>query len=770
MILRRMVKIKSNFGKGLFSLLLMLLAHSLAAQWNFETKFFKIAIDNKGYITSMKNNLPGSASYQREFSPADKPSPLLCLYAFKKKVYYLPQSASYQAPDLQLTYTNGIIATVEIQVNVAGNSYIRFKLKSLSERKDIDDIQWGPVNTNITNILGDIIGVAKDTSDAVNYAIGMFAINDNTCAGPSYVDGDLPTMFLQIHSPHPSIPVPPPYKEGQRFPIGGTCDVCFYGGVKPYTKFKSGNAGELDEYGRVSFYYHSMDRRKKRTVLLKYQPFESPIWGASNDHIEVAPVPTEDCVGSTVAFYGAPEDMALKEVLEKVVLNEGMLHLTSSGNGSTVEKWMRDPARTLPAITVNSRTYDFNKIIDMVSKMGFSHVLLGAELLKVERSNGGSIPKYELNAGGKMTPIKEVSKLADARNVIIGDHTYTNRIHYGSSDIQPIPNEHLACLYERKLVKGICRTSAEIEVDNPLYFNELASWECDDTDMNFIKIGTEIIRYLGISKKPPYILQNISRGYLGTVAQPHPPGAAVCRLACTFGAGYNGLVPDLTLLKQYGEYYADMAINSGIKAFDCDGLEFLDDTGHGPYAYKTFFKAMQQKANAHNIPLIRSSASAFTDGSWLYQTVANYGSENNVFDTRNRTFRPQGIAMNNAGLGNYFPSSFSGVVDGIHENSTVQFFEDLEAMSVGVNASYGMTIIPSEVEKCKVKEAIFAAIKTWECARAANAFPREVLQKLRIPTRHWHLKGIDNDTWELYQVNADKSQILFKTLKRDPNY
>src|SRR6218665_955140 len=167
MILRRMVKIKSNFGKGLFSLLLMLLAHSLAAQWNFETKFFKIAIDNKGYITSMKN--------------------------------YLPQAASYQAPDLQLTYTNGIIATVEIQVNVAGNSYIRFKLKSLSERKDIDDIQWGPVNTNITNILGDIIGVAKDTSDAVNYAIGMFAINDNTCAGPSYVDGDLPTMFLQIH-------------------------------------------------------------------------------------------------------------------------------------------------------------------------------------------------------------------------------------------------------------------------------------------------------------------------------------------------------------------------------------------------------------------------------------------------------------------------------------------------------------------------------------------------------------------------------------------
>ena len=66
---------------------------------------------------------------------------------------------------------------------------------------EVDGIQWGPYHTNINNLLGEIIGVARDTSDAVNYAIGMLALNDNTLGGTSETEADAAPFQYIIHSP-----------------------------------------------------------------------------------------------------------------------------------------------------------------------------------------------------------------------------------------------------------------------------------------------------------------------------------------------------------------------------------------------------------------------------------------------------------------------------------------------------------------------------------------------------------------------------------------
>jgi len=63
-------------------------------QTNFSNAYFKIQINDQGFITSMKNitQVP-----YREFSPADKPSPLMQLYDGKKKIYYHPIQAKYNS-------------------------------------------------------------------------------------------------------------------------------------------------------------------------------------------------------------------------------------------------------------------------------------------------------------------------------------------------------------------------------------------------------------------------------------------------------------------------------------------------------------------------------------------------------------------------------------------------------------------------------------------------------------------------------------------------
>lgn len=52
------------------------------AQSGLSTDYFKIQINTKGFITSMKNI---TVKPFREFSINDKPSPLMCLYSSSKK-------------------------------------------------------------------------------------------------------------------------------------------------------------------------------------------------------------------------------------------------------------------------------------------------------------------------------------------------------------------------------------------------------------------------------------------------------------------------------------------------------------------------------------------------------------------------------------------------------------------------------------------------------------------------------------------------------------
>jgi hypothetical protein len=77
----------------------------------------------------------------------------------------------------------------------------------------------------------------------------------------------------------------------------------------------------------------------------------------------------------------------------------------------------------------------------------------------------------------------------------------------------------------------------------------------------------------------------------------------------------------------------------------------------------------------------------------------------------------------------------------------------------------------SSVEACPQKYAIFSAIKTWENARAANAFSRMLKKELADPARYFHLEQVDDYTWNLFTVDSSGSnKVLYKTLTRAVGY
>lgn len=59
--------------------------------------------------------------------------------------------------------------------------------------------------------------------------------------------------------------------------------------------------------------------------------------------------------------------------------------------------------------------------------------------------------------------------------------------------------------------------------------------------------------------------------------------------------------------------------------------------------------------------------------------------------------------------------------------------------------------------------AIFNAIRTWEEARRANAFPTHIRKMLQNPALSWRLeRKADNSGWTLYQMENGMKGCSFE--------
>ncbi|ULQ53407.1 hypothetical protein [Flavihumibacter fluvii] len=758
------IKVAKIVMLGIF---LSLCSNRLLAQVDFRTDYFRIRINASGWITSMQNI---TVNPHREFSPADKPSPLLSLYDSKKKQYYLPGKAAYNKAKQTFTlyYPNGSVASVKLDPH---SKYLKLTLLALSPRNGVDNIQWGAYHTNIANLFGEVIGVARDTSEAVNYAIGMLALNDITIGGTADLEGDAAPFQYIIHSPDKQqYPLPENLQEGQAFPIGGDGinDVAFYAHPEPYYRILYGNAAFVDKDGEIFLTYHARNRSIPQQISFSLIPFL-----ATNkpNHQEVQALPGVDFMGSSIALWGSPDSTALLDVIRNIVLSEHLPYPTING------KWIKDPARYIPDVSARGGRYD--STISYVSQLGFKAIETeDLPFFKVDRGNRGYIDGEHFEqkiipfSSGKLSH-KAFTDLSNPKGILVGRHTITTSLAQGTLDASPVPNDSLCYQLKRVLVKNISPADTLIEIDDPAYLNEIASWEGHSESLNMIKIGRELIHYLGVSNTPPYRLLRIQRGYWGTAPAAHAAGDAVLKMQVTINYGYDGLIPDIYLQDKIAEYYADVSHINGLRFMDLDGQEFLFNSGHGYYSVKRFFHKMFDRAAAHQIPYLRISGATLSEGSWHYQSVWNVGGGNNMYDTRKRVWgssTSEGKDIRDVAYANYFPATF-GNNFGLTAGSTVADFEHVQAISVGVGATYLLELNQDAVESCPQKYEIFKAVRTWEDARAANAFPRWVRKELAKPENQFHLERKDNNTWKLYKTSLDgKNPVLYCLLKRQAGY
>lgn len=726
-----------------------------SATYGFSTDYLDITVDGRGYITGLKNNTVEDAP---ELSPADKPSPLLTLYSSTDSTWHYPVDASYNSFSklMRLTFDND--AKAEVRIEPRGK-YLRLELVDLKAPENIDAAQWGSLHTNITNLLGEVIGVARDTSDARNYAIGMLALDDNTLGCTADLDADAAPFEYIIHTPDPvRFPLPDSLYEGQRFSLGGNgiSDVAFYAHKEPYYRIMYGNAATVDSLGRISIQYSTRDRSRGRTVAYSLIPhMEANI----PNHIEVEPVEGVNMIGSSIALWGSPDSTALMDVIQDIVIKEGLPYPTING------KWIKDPTAYKPDVMV--RGTQFDSIIDYTSRLGYAAIYAYNSFLHPDRANGGYIDgrgdpakPFKMTSGSYTH--KEFADMAAEKGVLLGRVTITNSMAPGTSDTSPVPSDSVCFQLRRHLANDISATDTVIRVDNPLYMDEIGSWEGHCSHLNIIKIDKELIHFLGMSGDT---LLNVTRGYWGTAPAAHSAGSVLDKSQVTIGYGYDGLIPNMALQDLIADNYALMSANSGIQHFDLDGQEFLFNQGHGYYSVKRFMRRMFEKAAELGVPYLRVGGATLSEGSWHYQSFWNVGGGKAMYDLDTREWgsaTSEGKDIRDVAYANYFPATFGSNFE-IGPDSKAEDYNHIEAISIGHGALFYLPMNPATIAACPVKDEIIETIAVWERARAANAFPRKVKREMMDPVYDWTIEECDGgNSWLLNRKGGDRPDHTYK--------
>jgi len=697
------------------------------------TKYATVSLDNKGYITSIKDRSAG-----REYVPKGMSSALLSLCINKR--YLLPQKAVFNkiTQILTLKYSDKSLAHISVKEK---EGYLRFQLLSLDKKSAIDNIVWGPYKTIISRTIGEIISVVRND----DFAIGMMALNDNTTSGPP-TDGDMGFLYYYIHSPDPvKYPLPPHLKEGQTFKIGGDgiSDIAFYSQPEEYYRMSYGDGARLEPAYGSSICMHSRDRRKEQMIYFPMLPDNLDGGFNSARHQLVLPVDA-GFEGSSIALYACPDTLGLKTI-ESVVLSEGLPHITDEG------KWIKDPAAYKPDIAWSGPHDSLYSYAAQLGIKGIQDEGWG-EYYPDPANRWG---KDEISFSGKQPlTVAAFGKDMRSRGIRFGLHTLCEFLQPDrNSDVAPVPNDSLSVMMRSSLTKDITSSDTVITISDTSYFNEFGGWEGNHT--NVLKIGKELIEYNGITTTRPYTFLHLKRGLYGTGRGSYRKGTQIVKLQPNC---YRGFAPDMALQEEYADYYGKLLTDGGMDYIDFDGLESCMYQGHGQYSFKRFFRKLFDSYQKNGGKYLRVMGSSVYEGNWHYMSVCNIGGGDHMFSPVLNKWGIEGKDMRYVFQSNYMAATF-GIISYASDWSLYDA-ENLQAKSIGWDATYMLGLSQDAVEKSGEKESIFQSFRLWEDARRKGIFTKALKEKLKNLDYKYHLEQNGSDRYTLYSIRETRFEPL----------
>ncbi len=667
----------------------------------FSADGFQIALDAKGRIHALEM-APGGP----DFLPARSDATLLQLRIggeFRK-----PVAAALEDTALVLTYDNGMRATV---VTGSRMRHVWFRLDRLENADGsdasgaVDLVAWGPFPTTLGDTIGETVGVVRGGG----WAIGLQALNPKTLGGW-------------------------PWNENDAMP---QIDI-----------FESGDPNDLTEAGKREVLYR-VEAAKPDTFGSTLQAYtrnrsaERVVenWGRTK---YVAPAYDDGgVIGSSIALFGVPDSLAL-ETIGLIEQAHGLPHPMIDGEWGKTSR-----SASAAYVILDFAESNVDRAIEVVEKAGLRYLYHGDAF-----ETWGHFqlrPRYFPN--GVEGLAAAVAK-AEARGIHVGVHTLSNFITTNDPYVTPEPDPRLARVGSTRLSASVDATAREIAIEDPTYFVETGN-----NNLFTAVIGTELVRYSGVSSEAPWRLTGVERGVYGTTAAEHDAGADIGMLA---DHGYRTFLTTPELGDEMAGRIADLFNRAGLRQISFDGLEGNRSTGMGNYGEilftKAWYDALSPDIREHYI----ADASRTSHFFWHIYSRMNWGEPWYAGFRESQTeYRMKNQA--------YFRRNYMPGMLGWFSMRAETSLEDIEwmlARSAAYDAGYAFYTSFEALEKNGASDAILAALGRWERARMAGAFSVEQKKRMEDVSGEFHLEETGPGAWLLTPITIARAE--FEARERQP--
>jgi len=651
----------------------------------FESDLFSIGIDANGNLSRLIDKHTG-----RNYLSADTIAPLISCRI--DSIMHYPVAASVGEDGLIIQFDNDLEAKVLAEVKT---SHITFELIAIDNIQEVDLIVWGPYPTTISKIIGETVGVVRGEE----FALGIQSLNPKTIGGYPWKDNDTTPQF-------------------DIFDQDDYSDLSEEG--KGYTLYRV-EAAKPENFGSTLQAYCRNRFRDRIISNLNHEKYVSPAY--QDDGV----------IGSKVALFGCPVAQTL-ETIGEIELTENLPHPAISGN------WAKKEKTASSAYLI----YDFGEssigeAIDYTRKAGLRYLYHPGPF-----KNWGHFELNEEKFPNGWDGLKKCVEIAEKEGIQVGLHTLSNFITTNDPYVTPVPDQRLGKVGSSVISTDISETSTEIPIAAADFFNQFKN-----NNLHTVMIGSELIRYEGVSDTAPWKLTGCQRGAWGTEPSAHEQGKTISKL---IDHGYKVFLTNTELTIEVAKRLAELYNYCGLRQISFDGLEGNRSGGMGNYGEilftTTWWNNLSEDIKKHVIV----DASRTTHYFWHLYTRMNWGEP---WYAGFRESQTEYRLKNQA----YFQRNMMPGMLGwfsMRENTPVEDIEWMLARSAAFNAGYAFVTGKPQLETNGQSDQILKLIGEWEKARMAGAFTDEQKQRMEEINNEFHLKALNNSQWELYQVSSFK--------------
>lgn len=660
----------------------------------FETEEFKLAINTQGHVSTLYDKI-----HDKEYLTNQQSSPLLAIRVNNE--FENPTKANWNEEDKLLTLTFPKNQTTLLVSSQQTKDFLSFEIKEVKTEKEIDLVVWGPFATTISQTVGECVGVVRDSV----FALGIQALNPKTIGGYPSTEDDV----------DPSFDI---FATTSLVDVDDSLKILYRGQTAKHTEFGS----VLQAYTR--------NRTKDRII---------PMW--NHTHFTAPAYNDGGIIGSKIALFGCSANKTLDHI-EQIELAENLPHPELNG------VWMKRAPEAAQAYII----YPFNEnnideAIAFTKQTGLKYLYHGGPF----QSWGNFIlDPNEFPSG--LDGLKQCVEKAAKSDIKLGIHTLSNFINTNDPYVTPIPSKHLAKVGSSILAKAITAEQKEIEIKDPLFFNQMKN-----NNLHGVLIGEELIRYEQVSESAPWILKNCQRGAWNTKASAHVEGDTISKL---LDHGYKVFLSDITLTKDIAHNIADIFNYTGIQQISFDGLEGAWSTGLGQYGLSLLMKEWYDRL----LPEYRNNindASMTTHYNWHTFTRMNWGEPWYAgFRESQMNYR---LMNQDFYRRNLIPCMLGWFK--FDANTSIEDIEWLLARSAAFDAGYTLVTNPEKVKSNGISDQIIRAIREWENARLCGAFPSDLKREMEHVANEYTLTENSSTSWTLYPLHVQRYKHTNRVLQ-----